>query len=503
MSAIAYSSSNPAIAEVSADGTVTAKLRGTSVITASYSNYDGSVVTQKLIVNVYNKNKSESFETNASAVNTVAYDGIVSLSVKGNVSLISSEEINYAEVNFYDSGDADAAVSFGGVSVLVGDTYSAGSESITSSDGWHQIVFDNRGEKMAVFVDGEKLTEAVFTGAGVISASGSGIYVDNANISDITGSVCIANNVAIRGSNKAGETLNASYGYSDADNDKEQGTVITWYRSNSENGNYTKCGEGAAYKTGTADNYVKVGVTPKNIYDAGAEVLSPAFKVNAKGDSYGGGGGAGGGGGSSTGGAVSSQTVVSISTKEEQKQQQKYFDFADVPTTHWGYEAIMTMRKREIINGVGENIFNPDGLVTKAEFAAMVIRALGSEIKAYSGSFTDVKSGDWYADTVETAYSSGLISGYDGKFNPNDNISREQMVKIIVEAYKTLNPEYELSNKAPAFADIETAGEWSRAYIASASELGFVSGGGENMFEPLGVATRAQAAVIINNMLED
>ena len=97
-------------------------------------------------------------------------------------------------------------------------------------------------------------------------------------------------------------------------------------------------------------------------------------------------------------------------------------DFSDT-AGHWAKGAINDLSSRLIVNGVGQNTFKPDKAITRAEFAAIVVKALGLEPKG-SADFTDVKTPDWFTGYVGTAGSKGLISGYsDGSFKPNQKIT--------------------------------------------------------------------------------
>jgi len=132
----------------------------------------------------------------------------------------------------------------------------------------------------------------------------------------------------------------------------------------------------------------------------------------------------------------------------------------------------------------------------------MLVRALGKNEVKYADSFKDIKATDWYAGYVQSAFEEGLINGFDGNFAPNDYITREQMVKMVVSAYQKLNKNFEMGEYDIIFDDMDEAGEWSRLYIQAACSLKIVSGVGDNKFAPKNNATRAQAAVMINNMLK-
>jgi len=108
--------------------------------------------------------------------------------------------------------------------------------------------------------------------------------------------------------------------------------------------------------------------------------------------------------------------------------------FKDV-AGHWAEEAINDMGSRLVISGIGNDLYNPNQAITRAEFAEIMVRALG--LKANSGAepFSDVRTTDWYSGAVLTAFEYELINGYhDGSFGPLQQITREQAMVMIARA---------------------------------------------------------------------
>ncbi|OMF05706.1 S-layer homology domain-containing protein [Paenibacillus sp. FSL H7-0942] len=99
---------------------------------------------------------------------------------------------------------------------------------------------------------------------------------------------------------------------------------------------------------------------------------------------------------------------------------------------HWSNTAVNDMGSRMIVRGVTDSTFEPDRSITRAEFAAIVVRALGLKPGEGSNSFHDLNETDWYADVVKTASDYGLISGYeDGTFRPQEQITRQEAMTLI------------------------------------------------------------------------
>ena len=165
---------------------------------------------------------------------------------------------------------------------------------------------------------------------------------------------------------------------------------------------------------------------------------------------------------------------------------------------HWAEEEIKELAKEGTIKGRSETEYEPEGTVTRAEFAAMITRALGMNAQGYRGGYNDVKPGEWYAEEIQAIVDAGIMSGdADGTFRPNEAISREEMAKVIVNAYKL-----KTGNNAPEtaevhFSDAETISGWAREYVRQAAGLGLMQGMNDGRFDPMGNATRAQSAVVI------
>ena len=109
--------------------------------------------------------------------------------------------------------------------------------------------------------------------------------------------------------------------------------------------------------------------------------------------------------------------------------------FTDVKN-HVNKAAIEELASRGIINGMGKGTFMPNKTMTRAEFAAIVTRALGLAAKD-TKAFTDVPSSKWYAGYIGTANSSGIVNGVgSGKFNPDGTITRQEAAAMVARAAK-------------------------------------------------------------------
>ncbi|AEF17757.1 Cellulose 1,4-beta-cellobiosidase [Thermoanaerobacterium xylanolyticum LX-11] len=169
---------------------------------------------------------------------------------------------------------------------------------------------------------------------------------------------------------------------------------------------------------------------------------------------------------------------------------------------NWAKDVIEVLASRHIVEGMTDTQYEPNKTVTRAEFTAMILRLLNIKEETYNGEFSDVKSGDWYANAIEAAYKAGIIEGDGKNARPNDNITREEMTAIAMRAYEMLTQYKEENIGATSFSDDKSISDWARNVVANAAKLGIVNGEPNNVFVPKGVATRAEAAAIIYGLLE-
>ncbi|MGF7057812.1 S-layer homology domain-containing protein [Brassicibacter mesophilus] len=176
--------------------------------------------------------------------------------------------------------------------------------------------------------------------------------------------------------------------------------------------------------------------------------------------------------------------------------------FNDVSTVAWAQNQIEVLAARHIVNGADNKNFAPNNNITRAEFAKILVEALRLESGSERVSFSDVGIGDWYKESVEIAASLGIVAGYNGAFDPNGQITREQMAVMIVRALKHVNKNENHTVSQLIFTDNDQISGWAKEAVEIAVDKGLVKGLGNGQFGPKGKATRAQSAVIIYRMLD-
>jgi|LSQX01.2.fsa_nt_gb hypothetical protein len=179
--------------------------------------------------------------------------------------------------------------------------------------------------------------------------------------------------------------------------------------------------------------------------------------------------------------------------------------FVDVEADHWAKEFIDEMVNRSITFGIDNYHFDPKGVVTRAQFAAFLVRALDIEVEDYAGEFKDIDADDWYSKEVAVAMRAGIVKGFDdGMFRPNQQITREQMSCMVMMAYKyeMADKEIIVDNNVLKFTDSDEISGWAGQNVKEAYSLGIMRGMSQTKLEPLKTAMREQAAAVVMKLLE-
>ncbi|WP_446676497.1 S8 family serine peptidase [Paenibacillus taichungensis] len=176
--------------------------------------------------------------------------------------------------------------------------------------------------------------------------------------------------------------------------------------------------------------------------------------------------------------------------------------FVDVASTHWASEAIKSLSAKHVLTGKTETAFDPQGQTTRAEFAALIVRTLGLEVKDTDVPFGDVSKNAWYADSVAAAYQAGLVQGIaNDKFAPTQTISREEMAVLMMRAYEYQSQSNHTKSAKAGYTDEANIASWAKEAVVKASELGVMKGSTGGVFKPKNSATRAETAQTVHNLL--
>lgn len=175
-------------------------------------------------------------------------------------------------------------------------------------------------------------------------------------------------------------------------------------------------------------------------------------------------------------------------------------EFNDVPSESWAADAVAFASARELFSGTSETTFSPDQTMSRGMLATVLYRLDGSPELDLTEAFQDVSSEAWYAEGVAWAVENGIAGGYGGsQFGPDDSITREQFV-VMLWRYAG-SPES--SSQVLDFADADQVNGYAQKALCWAVENGIVHGVGNGMLDPGGTATRAQAAQLLKNFVEN
>lgn len=241
----------------------------------------------------------------------------------------------------------------------------------------------------------------------------------------------------------------------------------------------------------------------KNIYDLSAlnQVIESGIEKARKeiSDNKGttGGAASGGGGGGSTGGypkIAAPEEVKDVETPAEKG----YAIFKDLDDVPWAHQAISILAAANWINGKAEGIFAPNDNITREEFVKMVVLTFGYPVNEVDTKFTDVSSDAWYAPYIFSAVNAGIINGKnENLFGTGDSITRQEMAAIIYRVLTLKKQGITEDGVYVEFVDEESFADYARDGIIALAKSGIVNGVGGNEFMPEANSTRAEAAKML------
>lgn len=212
-------------------------------------------------------------------------------------------------------------------------------------------------------------------------------------------------------------------------------------------------------------------------------------------------GGGGGGGGIVAGGADNRKPVDSNSMSgvgASGTTENKVTIFPDIPSGHWASQSISYLKAKGIVSGTDSGNFEPERSVSREEYAKMIVLACDIPATGGENPFTDIAADSWCLPYINTAVASGIVMGVDEtRFGFGENISRQAMAVMTFRALKQKGVTLPKVRTYTGFADEEKIEAYAKEAVVALYEAGILNGKGENSFDPVGNATRAEAAKII------
>ena len=176
---------------------------------------------------------------------------------------------------------------------------------------------------------------------------------------------------------------------------------------------------------------------------------------------------------------------------------QPKYTYSDVTPSHWAYTAIEDLTKRGIVNGNDDGTFGPNDNITREAFVKMLVTAMDSEIMWYETPFKDVAEDAWYYNFVATAVNAGIVNGIeDDFFGVGYNITRQDICVLIHRAF--------FAGDTAQDADCNDFGEvsdYAKTAVSVMYEKGILQGDDDGNFNPKKPATRAEVSAIFSRLL--
>lgn len=184
---------------------------------------------------------------------------------------------------------------------------------------------------------------------------------------------------------------------------------------------------------------------------------------------------------------------------------EKADDFTDVSRSDWYYQFVDYVTSKGYFNGTAETTFAPAENMTRAMFVTVLFRFDGAKGDRSQSAFTDVAPGEWYTDAINWAAANRIVDGVgNGKFAPNDPITRAQMCAMIEryltlykKAWKVTLPE---TGSVSVMVDENAIPAYALAAVKQCQRHGLVNGFEDGTFRPNELSTRAQVAAVIYRM---
>ncbi len=171
--------------------------------------------------------------------------------------------------------------------------------------------------------------------------------------------------------------------------------------------------------------------------------------------------------------------------------------FKDVNDSSAPY--VQYLAERDIVHGVGNQRFEPNRTITKAEFVQLLANMNKADVSLKASSeFSDIKASDWFYGAAQWASESGIVQTDGGKFNPNASLTRQDFAVILSNYAAKFAPVILTGGEAKTpFDDENDIAEYAKEAVASLRNAGILTGKEGNHFEPAARTTRGEAAVML------
>ena len=193
---------------------------------------------------------------------------------------------------------------------------------------------------------------------------------------------------------------------------------------------------------------------------------------------------------------VNSDYIVSATPDDEQPK-----TFPDIQK-HWAKPFIEGLLDKGLISGFGDGTFKPNDKMTRAQYAALLVKAFDPEPKREAKNFLDVSDKSWAKDAIQKAYRGGFLSGYPGDmFRQGDNVERVQVVVSLVNGLELSESD---DNALDFYEDSDDIPEYGKEEVATATKKQIVVNHPDvKKLDPTKAATRGEVAAMVYQALVD
>ena len=178
--------------------------------------------------------------------------------------------------------------------------------------------------------------------------------------------------------------------------------------------------------------------------------------------------------------------------------------FTDVHTNDWFNDYVAFVYVRGLMTGIGNNIFNPQGTVSRAMVVQVLYNLEGRpDISGAANPFTDVSADAWYFDAVTWAAANGIVAGFgDGTFRPSSNITRQDLSVMLNNYANFAGINLPQARPYQQFDDNADIADYAKEAIEQFFRAMVINGRPGNIFDPQGSATRAELAAMLKSFIE-
>ncbi|MBQ7054304.1 MAG: S-layer homology domain-containing protein, partial [Oscillospiraceae bacterium] len=172
----------------------------------------------------------------------------------------------------------------------------------------------------------------------------------------------------------------------------------------------------------------------------------------------------------------------------------------DISNYAWAEDAINELEAAGRIKGTSASTFSPTSNITRADFAALLVRAF-KLTSDNTENFADVTAADYFAPELAIARNTGIVSGIgDNKYAPRNPITRQDMMVIVYRALQKQGVEFGVYDE-PQYEDFDAVADYARDAVTNLIGAGLVNGR-NNLIAPTDYTTRAEVAVLVKRIMD-